>query len=764
MKNEPREVDTLTSHARRTGNGTIDVVLAVRGHRFAAGDAKVRLRAGKNVIRAAAAVDENGVVHFSVPQKGLQRAEWRLAVRTAGDEEFVRVPARLLAPPGQPAALLSGPGPQAVASSTPAASTLKRGLRKGARRGRKVASRVRRQVREAGDAGGPALGVDPVSGSTSPSDAVEPPAPPAQAPAPVAPAASPRARLTQAGALKEPLSLLSTDIEHALLLTTPDTTKAAARWVKQLSPASVTVVLLTADPQEAERWSPPQGTPGSTVTTGVATGRDTLLQHVQALPRLDLVVATFPDDDESVWPDGSDLVPILFPYVSRGGGYLQDRSTEGAVAFPWWLSRLAGAPAEGGRREERERDAMLSGAIGTVVVAPNLVLTTKRQRHYLKIREEQVPDLLAAREPDLDVTILGSRAGGSLTPATQEQSYGPRFGDPWPDRIDYPSMSLRHYRGTIDAGGGMLLSSGDSVLPESFRWPHAPVLGNFRLISTGEIARIKKVDRPRGNRLKGSYFHFDCAFAGHFGHFATETVSRLWGWDEAKRAIPDLKAFYTVDPGDPLQGGVEREFLRAYGIADDDIVSVDRPVTLESVVGASPMWENTDPFYVHPDIREVWDRLSAGLLTGPPSPHERIFVSRGVELNHRRGCRNAAEVEALFADRGFHIFYPEDLPLPEQASLFAGAKVVAGYGGSAMANLMHSRNLEATIVLSHHSYVARNEHLYLSLLGGEFHYFWAPSDVSPPRPGGRTKQSVRSSWEFDMAGSGDDLRRVLAAL
>lgn len=752
MKNEPREVDTLTSHARRSGNGTIDVVLAVRGHTFAPGDAKVRLRAGKNVIRTSAAVDENGVVHFSVPQKGLQRAEWRLAVRTAGDEEFVRVPARLLAPPGQPAALLSGPGPQA-----PAASPLKRGLRKGARRGRAVASRVRRQV----DGGEAAPSPEHGKQSGSSSGTVQAPAPPAQAPAPVA---SPRARLTQAGALKEPLSLLSTDIEHALLLTTPDTTAAAARWVKQLSPASVTVLLLTEDDEEAERWSPPQGTSENTVTTGVAGDRDTLLQRVQVLPRLDLVITTFPDDDEGVWPDGSDLMSMLFPYVGRGGGYLQDRSKKGEVVFPRWWSRLAGAPTEAGRRDERERDAMLSSAIGTVVMAPNLVLTTKRQRHYLKIREEQVSDLLVAREPELDVTILGSRPGGSLTPATQEQSYGPRFGDPWPDRIDYPTMSLRHYRGKIDASGGMLLSSGDSVLPESFRWPHAPAFGNYRLISTGEVGRIKKVDRPRGHRLRGSYFHFDCAFAGHFGHFATETVSRLWGWDEAKRAIPDLKALYIVNPGDPLQAGVERDFLRAYGIADDDIVAVDRPVTLESVVGASPMWENTDPFYVHPDIREVWDRLSAGLVTGPPSPHERIFVSRGVELNHRRGCRNAAEVEALFADRGFHIFYPEDLPLPEQASLFAGAKVVAGYGGSAMANLMHSRNLEATIVLSHHGYIARNEHLYLSLLGGEFHYFWAPSDVTPPRPGKRTKQSVRSSWEFDMAGSGDDLRRVLAAL
>jgi capsular polysaccharide biosynthesis protein len=120
-------------------------------------------------------------------------------------------------------------------------------------------------------------------------------------------------------------------------------------------------------------------------------------------------------------------------------------------------------------------------------------------------------------------------------------------------------------------------------------------------------------------------------------------------------------------------------------------------------------------------------------------------------------------VERFFADRGYHVFYPEELPLPEQARLFAGARVVAGFGGSAMFNLMHCQRLEAAVVISHHAYVARNEHLFTSVLGGQLHYFWQTSDVPPPAVG-RNKASSGSSFAFDFEAYGDDLARVLADL
>jgi capsular polysaccharide biosynthesis protein len=324
-------------------------------------------------------------------------------------------------------------------------------------------------------------------------------------------------------------------------------------------------------------------------------------------------------------------------------------------------------------------------------------------------------------------------------------------------------MTLRHYEGDTVSIGGMRLRTEDTILPESFRWPHAKTLRHPHYDSV--TPRFVRLDRRKPEEvLDGDFYYVDCLFSGHFGHLTTEVLCRLWGWERARKEIPELKLLFHTNRARGADGRLERRLFTAYGISGSRLVSTDRPVLLRSVTGASPMWHNKSPFYVHPDIRETWARLTSGLLgDAAPSPHERIFVSRGPSLSRRRGCRNQQELEGFFADRGFHVFFPEELPLAEQARLFAQARVVAGFGGSAMFNLMHCRRLEAAVVVSHHAYVARNEHLFTSVLGGQLHYFWQTSDVPPPDVG-RNKASSGSSFAFDFQAYGDDLARVLAQL
>ena len=59
----------------------------------------------------------------------------------------------------------------------------------------------------------------------------------------------------------------------------------------------------------------------------------------------------------------------------------------------------------------------------------------------------------------------------------------------------------------------------------------------------------------------------------------------------------------------------------------DDIVTVNEPVYLESVVSASPMWHNQVPHYVHPEMSTVWRRLAEGLIEATAPTYDRIFVS-----------------------------------------------------------------------------------------------------------------------------------------
>ena len=151
------------------------------------------------------------------------------------------------------------------------------------------------------------------------------------------------------------------------------------------------------------------------------------------------------------------------------------------------------------------------------------------------------------------------------------------------------------------------------------------------------------------------------------------------------------------------------------------------------------MWHNEAPHYVHPRMRAVLDRLGDGLRAGAPTAEghgqpdrpERIFVSRR-SVTKRRTCRNALEVEEYFAAHGFSVVYPELLDLGEQVAVFAAAKVVAGFGGSAMFNMAHAKQATDVILLSHEAYTARNEHLFSMLLDCDTHYFWSAPDVPHP--------------------------------
>ena len=67
-------------------------------------------------------------------------------------------------------------------------------------------------------------------------------------------------------------------------------------------------------------------------------------------------------------------------------------------------------------------------------------------------------------------------------------------------------------------------------------------------------------------------------------------------------------------------------------------------------------------------------------------------------------------------------------------------------------------------MISHNAYVARNEHLFASVLGSQLHYFWQKADIEPPPKVRRSKASDRSSFAFDFAAQGEDLGRVLAGL
>jgi capsular polysaccharide biosynthesis protein len=382
-----------------------------------------------------------------------------------------------------------------------------------------------------------------------------------------------------------------------------------------------------------------------------------------------------------------------------------------------------------------------------IILTPDVLMIVKRHRHYLKLRPGDTQRILPSREPELVLHELAELPAGELVSRARVVSHGSEAAIPWlSSRMKYPPLRVRHYAGRIGFLGSTLLHSDTSILVDSFRDQPGPDPAHRLLDNdSARFARIPPALTPE-RTLDGHFYHLDTQFGGHFGHVMTELVGRLWGWDEAKRQLPELKAIFHARRR-PGADALERRLLRAYGIADDDIVQVDRPVYLRSLVSATTMWHNAAPHFVHPAVGEVWERLRSNLIDPTAPTYERIFVTRS-ESHPRRRCRNVRAVEQFFEAYGFTVIHPEALELGAQAAVFSAATVVAGFAGSAMFNLMFATEPKSVIMLSHEAYLGRNEHLYTSLIGGSVHYFWSSPDIPHPS-GGWTRKASASSWEFD---------------
>ncbi len=371
------------------------------------------------------------------------------------------------------------------------------------------------------------------------------------------------------------------------------------------------------------------------------------------------------------------------------------------------------------------------------------LLLPQKRRQVLRVNERTVDAVLPLRTPDLSITTIASRPA-VLVDTTMQFFNHAADGVFIPSApFEAPPLTCRWYRGTVEARAHLLTMHGSTALPPSFRhaWAgrsHSVELRDFGK-RFGEWLRV-----PPAPQLAGDYYDLNAGLPGHFGHVMTESVSKLWAWEEARATVPGLKGLYRLPDG-AASPTFEADLFEAYGISRDEIHWATSDVTLESYISPTVPWHNSRPYHFHPDVRNVWQRLRTALVVPGKDTPERIFVSRG---NNERGCRNQAEVESWFADRGFAVVYPERLSLAEQATLFANARVVAGFAGSALFNLLFSSGLDRLIVLTHKQYLARNEWLFGVASADELHYFWAEPDVVAG-PGVSREAAFHSSWAFD---------------
>ncbi|WP_195909254.1 DUF563 domain-containing protein [Microlunatus sp. Gsoil 973] len=448
-------------------------------------------------------------------------------------------------------------------------------------------------------------------------------------------------------------------------------------------------------------------------------------------------------------PGGSYVIPM-----AKITGYTQGRDLGRCLA-----TMLAGL-ADGKQAASAQDYDELLWATSSVTVDRDFIRIGKRGRHYLKLSDRSTNRMLGSRNHNVAVRQLELLSRGELTSSGQVDSIGATRElvglDP---AVKYPPMHLREYRGRIGFVSNSLVFTDNEILPDSFRHHLAGDLRNPRMVNVDEsFARLDEHVRPQ-ETIDGAFYLLDSENSGHFGHLMTEVISRLWGWPRAKEENPDLKVIFRLRHVNERNPELEQTVFTAYGIQPDDIVWVDHPVYLQTAYGATPMFHNAMPHYVHPQIRTVWRRLRDGLDRSGAPQFDRVFLSRRDTLGNRR-CLNRVAVEERFAAEGFEIVYPEDYPLRHQAGMLEHARIVAGFGGSAMFNTLFAENLEQMIVLNQEAYTARNEHLIALALGADIHYLWNVPEIQQPEEGW-SREAYKSNWTFDFSRLGTELDRLL---
>ncbi len=449
---------------------------------------------------------------------------------------------------------------------------------------------------------------------------------------------------------------------------------------------------------------------------------------------------------------------VAVDHVAQESGLPPGRTQSGLGATLRRLQRLAEVaelPASAG--QARRDDHALAGALRTVTeVGGGHLAVVTGAAGLAKLSEREADQVLRRRRgPDRVLHTVEGVTFASRCRFTRSSGGRSRM---MPDTYQAPGVALRDYRDALCVPGQVLVS-GQLMLPDSFRHNQRKRLKNRFTHDVGpHFARLPD-EVQAAPALSGTYFYLDDEVRGHFGHAMTEQLSRLWALPLAREAAPDLKAVLALNKGREIQP-FEIEMYGAAGFAAEDLVMLREPTRMERVLAATPMLSM--PQYIHPGIAETWSRMGDALAATAPDRDypERMFVSRRLR---KRACHNTPEVEALFAEFGFAVVYPEDYPMAEQVAMFQHAQVIAGFAGSGLFNICFASTPRTVVMVSHAAYTATNEYMMASVLGHDL-----VSVVSEPDRQRSADQpevnTFQSSFTFDLEDEGHYLRGVLAAL
>lgn len=186
---------------------------------------------------------------------------------------------------------------------------------------------------------------------------------------------------------------------------------------------------------------------------------------------------------------------------------------------------------------------------------------------------------------------------------------------------------------------------------------------------------------PRANRIKHlpGVWLFGGRYFPHFGHFLTESISRLWALDHLTQKIEGVLYFPTYNN---FAETAPHSFEQLSTILDvpfnwkicDQFYRVDKLIVPAQGTGASRLMLSS------PEFRTFIKRHLSKDLT--PTGCDRLYISRSRFTEKSRLFLGENALEALLEKEGYTIFHPQEHSWQEQLRYYQSAKHIVGPDGT----------------------------------------------------------------------------------
>lgn len=221
--------------------------------------------------------------------------------------------------------------------------------------------------------------------------------------------------------------------------------------------------------------------------------------------------------------------------------------------------------------------------------------------------------------------------------------------------------------------------------------------GNYVEMSKTKARVVGKYDIT-DEKLK--YVNKKVVFCGYFrrawGHFITESVSRLWYALQNDNTI-DNYVFIVEKEADVEFKGNYKEFLKLLNIEDKTII-VNMPTKFAEVIVPEEGFVYNDHFTkAFADMYDYINKKALKLYTGPK--YEKVYFSKSRLESNILSNINFRMIDKYFKKNGFKTFYPEQLKLVETIGILQNAKEFAGISSSLAHNHLFGTSTQKVIAI-----------------------------------------------------------------